>query len=423
MPWLDRGGDRRLRRLEAAFADEAPDDRRMERLAREYGRVLIDELRQRPDVAARLFRDYDGRVPAAFYGPAFPPAERGMLAGLASSWDIDVLTVTFGAAGRLGMADVRRQALTGLAGLLGEQGDAERLIAGLDQWRALGVLDRDTVALALRGHLKRAGFAQDAKLWRDFFTAWPGTLMPDLFAIHAFAGNGVQAVRLADSAAERQEALECCLRSSRLDNVRAGLELARREGDARLFALEHRVGDLLFERGDYAEALPHFQAAGRRDRESECHERLGGVYEAFATCPDDRPDRLARLARECWTRIDVLVERGDYERAVRQAREIVDRLRAVSEPDEALAAELSARRDAVMAAGRAHFPAAGRHLARQGGRVPGVEPVRGGRRGGGRRRRTRRAGRRPLPGARPLPQGGTARGRRARPAERPGALA
>ncbi|XVQ09757.1 Hsp70 family protein [Spirillospora sp. CA-255316] len=360
MPLLDWGGDRRLRRLEAAFAGTAPTGKRLEKAARDYGRLLVEALHEQPPLAHRLFRDYDARLPDEVHAPAFPQEHRDRLAGFASSRDLDVLTVTFELATRLGLPDTARQARDGTAALLGARGDADRLVARLDRWRRLDVLDRETLAGALRGHLKNSALGRDEQLWTAFFAGLPESSVPDLFEVHAFLGRGEQAVRLADTAARRRQALDCCLRSPRAGDVRAGIELARREGDEALTALEERAGELSFERGEYEEALSHFRAAGRPDRESECHERLGRLEEALAACPLDQPDRLARLAAASWPEIDALVERAEFTEAARRARAVVVRLEGVTEPIEEIGRRLqdsSARREAVVAIGRRHFAA------------------------------------------------------------------
>ncbi|MFC5744475.1 Hsp70 family protein [Actinomadura rugatobispora] len=358
MPLLDWGGERRLRRLEAAFAGAAPTGKRLEKAARDYGRLLIEALREQPSLARRLFSDYDARFPGEVHAPAFPQEQRDLLAGFASGRDLDVLTVTFELATRLGLADTARQARDGTASLLGAQGDADRLVTRLDRWRELDVLDRETLAAALRAHLKSAPLGRDEQLWTAFFAGLPESSLPDLFEVHAFLGHGERAVHLADTAARRRQALDGCLRSPRVDDVRAGIALARREGDEALPALEGRAGELLFDRGEHEEALPHFRAAGLRDRESECHERLGRLHEALATCPLDRPDRLGRLAAASWPEIDALVGRAEYTEAARRARAVVARLEEVTEPAEEIAGRLrdsSARREAVVMTGRRHF--------------------------------------------------------------------
>jgi molecular chaperone DnaK len=358
MPLLDWGAERRLHRLETAFADAAPTGKRLEKTARDYGRALVDALREQPSLARRLFGDYDARIPGDVYGTAFPQEHKDLLPGFASSEDLDVLTVTFEVAVRLGLPSVRDGARDRMAGLLGAKGDADRLVARFNRWQELDVLDRETVARALRGHLKGSAFSRDDALWNAFFAGLPESLVPDLFAVHAFLGHGTQAIRLANTAVERQRALSCCLQSSRLDDVRSGIELARREGAETLTALEERAAELLFGREEYAEALSHFRAAGRPERESECHEQLGRFGEALATCPADRPDRLERLAAACWLEIDGLVERAEYTEAVQRAQAVVVRLGEAATPTAEIGSRLlesSGRREAIVTMGRRHY--------------------------------------------------------------------
>ncbi|TDD95296.1 Hsp70 family protein [Actinomadura rubrisoli] len=361
MPGLGRSRDRRLRKLEAAFAETSLNGRGMEKAARGYVRVLLQALEDDPPVASRLFSEFDGRIPADVYASVFRPGDRERLAAFASGNDTKVLTVAFEAATRLRLPDLQRTALDRLAGLLADLGDADRLVTGLNRWQELGLLDRDVLADALRAHVRRSPLSRDEQLWNAFFARLPESSVPDLFAVHAFLGHGARAVRLAETPAERQEALRCCAGSPRIEDVRAGIELARSEGDASLADLQERAAEYLFRAGEWAEALPLFEAAGRWERVSECHERLGRIGEALDACPADRPARLERLAAEVWPEVDALVEGRRFADAVTRAREVIECLDRAAEPTEALTrrrAELAARRQAIVTAGRLHFRAA-----------------------------------------------------------------
>ncbi|MFI0481502.1 Hsp70 family protein [Actinomadura sp. 9N215] len=361
MPGLGRRHNRRLRRLEAAFAKPSLTGREMEKAARDYVGALLEELEKDPPAASHTFGEYDERFPADTYASVFRPSDRELLARFASGQDMKVLTVVFEVATRLRLPAVQRTARDRLAELLAELGDANRMVTGLNRWQELGILERDVLAGALRAHMRKSPLGRDEQLWSAFFAQLPESSVPDLFAVHAFLGHGARAVRLAESPAERQEALRCCLRSSRIEDVRAGIELARGEGDANLAALQAHAAEHLFEAAEYAEALPLFRAAGRRERESECLERLGRLGEALDACPADRPDRLERLAGEVWPEIDALVERREFTDAVTRAHEVIECLDRAVEPPEALTrrrAELAARRKAIVTAGRLHFQAA-----------------------------------------------------------------
>src|SRR5262249_1761801 len=153
-----------------------------------------------------------------------------------------------------------------------------------------------------------------------------------LFEVHEFLGRGADAVRLADTPARQQEALTCCQQSPRLADVQAGLELARRLGNAAaLRPLQERAAELLYSSGEYAQALGLYREAGRFDRVSECHEQLGQFVEALTTCPAEQGERLARLAGMCPPIVDALVERQEFLEAVRQAQALVKNLDRASE--------------------------------------------------------------------------------------------
>ncbi|WP_456320004.1 Hsp70 family protein [Phytohabitans suffuscus] len=180
-----------------------------------------------------------------------------------------------------------------------------------------------------------------------------------MFEVYSLLGQGADAVRLASSPARQQEALDVCARSARFSDVEAGLELAQRLGDAPATRrAEERAGDLLVEANRLREALPHYRAAGRSDRVSECHERLDELFDAFAACPTDQPDRLAHLAAVCQPEIDALVERREFATAARQVHGLLTRLTDADPTTDAVSSrrgEVAGQRDALVVAGRAHF--------------------------------------------------------------------
>lgn len=341
---------RLTKRLEAAFADALPMGKVLERAARDYGDALRLAFGLEPQLAVRLFRDYDSRIPADRYPLGAEDAE--WLGGLAARDDRQVLSVVFELAVRLRLQEVQRSTRDQIADLLGRERDADLLVSHLRRWKDLGFLDTSTVTRALRGHLANATLSRDAQLWSAFFDQLPEALLPELCAVHCFLGRGEDAVRLADTNALRRQSLDCCARSSRLSDVRAGLGMARDRADTEMVRkLEEHAGELLVDAGEYAQALTSFRAAGRLDRASACHERLGQFFEALATCPADQAEHLTRLVGLCQPELDALVERREFVEAARKGRELVDHLsRAGLEPG-----ELTALRAAITAEGRQHF--------------------------------------------------------------------
>jgi molecular chaperone DnaK len=352
---LQRGADR----IESSLTGPVPAGKAASRPAREYGRILRLALRLDPPLAARLFRDFDARVPAGSYPLAFGPGAADQLAGLAARDDRHVLSVVFELATRLHLDGVQRETRDRLADVLGRHGDADLLVTQLLRWQDLGLLEADTLTRSLRAHLARAPLARDEQLWSSFFARLPEPLLPELFDVRCFLGRGAEAVALADSPARHREAMECCARSPRLGDVRAGLELAQRlEDAAAVRKLSERAGDMLFEADRFADALPYYLQTSRGDRISACHERLGQYPEALAACPADQPDRLARLAGLGLPAVDALVRRQEFEAAARQVRELATHLDRASPATEAVRArrdEAASLRAAVLAAGRDHF--------------------------------------------------------------------
>ncbi len=350
---LGGGGQRRLARAvsraEAALAVSPLTGKSLDRAARDYGAALRLALDADPSLAARLFRDHDSRIPADRYGRAFGPADAAWLATVVARDDRHALSVAFELAVRLGRAELQREARDRLADLLGPERDADLLVSHLQRWQDLGLLEAATVTRALRGHLVKASLGRDTQLWSAFFDQLPEALLPELCEVHCFLGRGEDAVRLADTGARRLQALDCCARSPRLGDVRAGLELARRHPDAEAVRrLEEHAGDLLFSQGEYAEALTCFHRAARPDRVSECHERLRQFFEALLTCPADEPERLVRLVGLCQPEIDGLVERGEFADAARMAREVAGQLERAGLD----VVEVAALRAAIAAEGR-----------------------------------------------------------------------
>jgi molecular chaperone DnaK len=362
--WSGRG--RKLRKLRneaaklpAALAATPPDGRGLDQAARQYGRLVRDALALDPGLAAQLFAEYDDRIPARSYALAFGPPDETWLAGLAATTDQQVLTVVYGLATRLGLERPRRQAQAALADLLGQRGDAAGLAAQFRHWQGLGVLDATTLDRALRRHVARAGLAADAPLWSSFFAQLPEAMLPALFEVHCFLGRGTDAVALADSPARQRAALDCCANSPRRADALAGLELARRlEDPAAVARLAGHAADLLFAARQYAEALELYWEAGQAARQSECHELLGQLADALATCPADQPDRLARLAGLGQPAVDELVDRQELTAALTRARELLaelDRAAPVTDAVQARRVELTGLRDAILATGRARF--------------------------------------------------------------------
>jgi molecular chaperone DnaK len=369
-----RGSDaRRLRlaaaELEAAFgaasADQPGDPglalsgKDLERAARTYGQALRRALSSGAPQASDWFSAYDRRISDDKYAFAFSQSDEGWLGGIATSGSRDIATVVFGVATRLRLDGVRRAARDRIADLLGAERDANLVVSYLQQWLAAGLLDADALARALRGHLLHTPLDRDAHLWTAFFREVPGSLLPDVFQVHCFLGRGSDAIRLADSPASQQRALDCCLRSEQVADVRAGLALARRTADVAMTrALHERAGDLLLGSRQYAEALESYRAADRSDQVSECHEALGQFAEAVAACPADQPDRLARLAQRCQPEVDDLIGRRQFTQAARRIRLLLDHLGRAAEVTDQISArrdDLSHMRAALLAEARGHF--------------------------------------------------------------------
>jgi molecular chaperone DnaK len=275
--------------------------------------------------------------------------------------DRDVLTVLFEVAARLRLDALQRDARDRLADVIGRRGDANLLVAHLQRWQDLHLLEADTLARSLRSFLARSRLADDAHLWSSFFAQVPDGLLPELFEVRLFLGRGADAVALADTPARKQQAMDCCAVSPRLADVMAGLDLARGipEREA-VRKLAERAGDLLIDAARFADALPLYQEAGLAGRVSECHERLGQFAEALASCPASQADRVAHLAGLCLPGIDEHVRRREYHAAARQAQQLVTYLDRAAPTTDAVSSrrdEAASLRAAVLAVGREHFSA------------------------------------------------------------------
>nr|MDT0667569.1 hypothetical protein [Micromonospora sp. DSM 115978] len=135
-----------------------------------------------------------------------------------------------------------------VAARLGDETDAEVVVAHLARWHQLGLLDSGVAALVLTDYLGHASFRAAAPTWQALFDQLPASSLPPVFEAHEFLGRGAAAAALADTPARQQAAVDCCLRSPRLDDVEAGLALAERIGSATARALQDRAADLLSER-------------------------------------------------------------------------------------------------------------------------------------------------------------------------------
>jgi molecular chaperone DnaK len=346
-----------LDRLAVLAAHPLPTPKETGRAADTYRTALLKLLGANPSLAVCLSSCYESRIPAAAYTGAFG-RDAGRLAELASRGNADVLIVVAQVASRLGLTSVLDICRGRLPGELGRQPQAEVVTAGLARWRALNLLDLDLLTAVVRNHLALTSLEQGASVWSSFFHHLPASLLPPLFEVHAFLGRGADAVRLADTPAQGEAAVECCLRSPRVSDVEAGLDLARRLGSATVRSLHDRAAELHFGAGRYAEALAHYQVADRPHQVSECHERLGRVREAMDCCPGEEPDRLARLVACCLPEVDALAERCEYTEAAVALRGLLDNLNRATETTAAVSArldELTSRRAALLVAGRTHY--------------------------------------------------------------------
>src|SRR5262249_50504290 len=270
------------------FAPATLEGEALDRAADAYRHALRLAIRVEPSRAGLLFRLYDGRIPPDRYARAFGPADRRWLTTLVGTDDVATLGGVLELAGRPGLGQAQREAAERLATLLGRGGDANRLVLHLIRCQQLQLLTADALLRTLRDHVTRAPLERDGPLWSPFFAALPEAMLPPLFEVHQFLGRGADVARLADTPARQQQAPSCCQQSPRLSDVQAGLELARRIGDAdAVRRLQEHAGDLLFATGNYAEALGSYQEALRLDRVSECHEHLGQYPEALASCPEE----------------------------------------------------------------------------------------------------------------------------------------
>jgi molecular chaperone DnaK len=357
--------DRALANLQTTFAPATLDGEALDCAAGAYRRALRLALRVDPSQAAMLFRSYDSRIPADCYARAFRRADQVWLARLARTDDPHILTTVRELAGRLGLQQPQREAAERLATVLGRRGDANGLVLHLHRCQQLQLLTAEILVRSLREHIARSPLDRDGPLWSSFFATLPRALLPPLFEVHHFLGHGADAIALADTPIRQQQALACCQQSSRLSDVQAGLELARRSGSAdAICRLQERAGDLLFASGKYAKALAPYREAGRLDRVSECHQQLGQFFEALAACPAEDTQRLAALAGTCQPAVDALVERQEFIEAARQAQGLVkniDRCAVATATVTARRAEAASLRAAVLATGRQHFS----HLAQQ----------------------------------------------------------
>ncbi|WP_410643574.1 Hsp70 family protein [Amycolatopsis sp. lyj-346] len=294
---LGGGPARRLARATARLVagfPEPPAGAPSDRAIHAYGTALRLALRVDTAQAEQLFLRYDHRIPAERY--PLTAADEHRLTGA----DRPAATVVFEVATRLGLPRAQRRGRDRLAELLT---GAASIVRAFDRWRALGVLDRDVVTRVLRGHTFR-DFAEDEPLWRRFFEQLPPELVPELFEVRRFLGHGAAAVRLAGTREQERQAVAVCLASAEIDDVAAGLALARERGDA-VTALCGRLADLLSGAGRYAEAL-------------------GLFAEALVTCPPGPDERIDGLVDRFVAGVHRLIEEEDFAEAARHLQQVLD---------------------------------------------------------------------------------------------------
>ena len=333
--WLAGGSRRRVertaRRLETTFAAETLVGEAAADAARRYRKALRLALRLQPAQARWWLKSYDHRIPYDCYKLAFRH-DRGWLTYVLRVDDPYVAGVVFELATRMRLRPLQGMARDRTVDLLHRQSDANVIVEHCRRWLEEELLDTATLTRSLQPYLARYRLERDSDLWTSFFRELPQSLLPDLFDVYCFLGRGADAVRLADTVARQHRAVECCVRSAKLGDVEAGLELARDAlGDEAVSTLAERAGDLLSIAERYADAVVFYREGGRDDRAGECYEQLGQFYDAMTCCPSDQPDRLARLVALCQPDIDALVARREFTEAALLVEELVDHLDQASE--------------------------------------------------------------------------------------------
>ncbi|MEU4510912.1 Hsp70 family protein [Nonomuraea wenchangensis] len=362
LDWLAGGATRRLLRaqanLEQAFADPL-DVSSLHGAARTYRRSVKLALRLGRREALDWVRSFDVLIPPDCYEAAFCAADEGWLAHAVGKGNRHTVAAVFELATRLSSKPLQLLARNRLAHLLSTARDPEALTAQLRRWYKLGLLDRRTLAGSVRTHLMHTPLSAHERLWTDLLDYLPEALLPDLFEVHCLLGRCRAAVPLADTRAKEADLLRRAVRAPRLSDVLAVFRLPRRPEHVEVFrVLNEHAADLYVAAGRDNEALQHYQEANRHDRVSECHERLGNVSSALATCPDGLPDRVARLAWACLPEVDAMVERGELAVAAARIQDLLVHLERATEITEALSAcrrEITGRRQAILVAGRRYF--------------------------------------------------------------------
>ncbi|MEU0884067.1 Hsp70 family protein [Lentzea sp. NPDC005914] len=336
-----------------------------EKAAREYRRALRLALRVDSAQASVFFQAYDSRIPVERY--PFTEADEPWLTGLTLRADHHVLTVVFELTTRLHLVKPQIRARDRLTDVLADQSDANTVIFHLHRWQELKLLEPAAVKRILEAYVRRASLESDRSLWQKFLLHLPQAFLPDLFEVHCLLDRGRLAVELADTPARIAQAMACCLRCTEVDDVAAGLELARHQRDTdHVVALSGRLADLLFEAERYAEALPAYREAGRQDRVSHCHEGLRQFFEALATCPPGQAERLVTLADLCLPDIQVLVDRQQFVEAARQIQSVIVSLDRTAERTPELVERrdhAASVREGLLGATRRHFGAQARRAA------------------------------------------------------------
>jgi molecular chaperone DnaK len=333
---LSGGRNRRVRRaehrLEIAFAGGAPPSEALVGAGRLYRGAMRLALILQPELAMSWFRTYDHYFPAERYLLVFQEGDTGWLAWLVETGDLHVSDAVFELATRMRLRPLQVTAREHSADLLRQSRDGAAFVRHYQRWLAEGLLDEPTITRSIRRYLEVVGLEQDRAVWEAFFHDLPEALQPDHFEVHCFLGRGVQAVERADTDPKRLRAVQCCLFSPRLDDVDAGLRLARdtlrNQKAARLLAWH--AGDLLRSAGELSAAAERYREADRDDLASVCYQKLGRFVDAIRCCPPNLPDRLVTLAVACQPDIDSLAGRREFIQAVSLADELLGHLARAS---------------------------------------------------------------------------------------------
>lgn len=214
-------------------------------------------------------------------------------------------------------------------------GDGNRLLTQLFNRRGEASLSTKDLSEVLQTFLERHSF-QLTDSWKAFFEQLPPHEIPVIHQVYAVLERFAEAADLAEKAKDYRSTIRYLMSLSGHETAHRILNLANRLGDETAITKAHqKVAECDWQDGDYASALEHFQAAGNRERASDCYQKLGELKLAIQCRPAIKSEWIRDIRNALENQVRPLMAQQEFLSAICLLKSVEDGWREKQQINEA----------------------------------------------------------------------------------------